>query len=118
RLRPRILRAGAPAGTEMQGPARWQPEALNDHGDDLARWRAFRRERVAGPGGWLAVVGLWWLPDGDGTNTTTISIGSGSANDIVLPSGPERLGTLRIGGGAVLFESRGAAAARGPAQLA
>lgn len=46
---------------------------------------------------WITLAGLFWLKPG--TNT----IGSGRDNDVVLPSGPARLGTLELHGKDVML---------------
>jgi uncharacterized protein len=64
---------------------------VNGHDEpDLEDWRRRRRERVAGPEGWLTVMGLAWLEDGDN------SVGSGPESQVLLPSGPERAGTIEV----------------------
>ena len=52
-------------------------------------WRAGRERALAAPDGWLSLVGLFPLADGEYT------IGSGDHNQIILPeSAPSQLGTL------------------------
>jgi uncharacterized protein len=67
--------------------------------DYLAEVEAWRQEmdaqmRSPGPGGWLAIVGMYPLKQG--TNT----IGSAPGSDVLLPEGaaPERLGVLEFQG--------------------
>ncbi len=50
--------------------------------------------RAPGPGGWLAIVGMYPLEDGENT------IGSAPDSDVLLPAGaaPERLGILNFDG--------------------
>ncbi|MDP2794545.1 MAG: DUF1684 domain-containing protein [Sulfurisoma sp.] len=61
---------------------------------DHARWQAERIAALTRPDGWLTLVGLFWLEEGDH------AVGSAGACEIHLPSGPERLGTLRLHEGA------------------
>jgi uncharacterized protein (DUF1684 family) len=82
-----------------------------DHEREIEEWRAFRRERVAGPEGWLAVVGLWWLQEGPNL------IGSDGENLIALPTGPPRLGSVLVHGGTATFEFDRGIAARAPFRL-
>lgn len=50
--------------------------------------------------GWLGLVGLFWLRDGENR------IGSDPLNDIVLPSGPPRVGNLQYNNGVATFRSK------------
>ena len=54
---------------------------------------------MAGPDGWLTVVGLEWLDQGSN------SIGSGPSNRIRLPAGPPRLGSIEVDGTDALLVS-------------
>jgi len=61
----------------------------------ILEFRKAMEERLRGPKGWLTVVGLTWLKDGANT------IGSGSANAVILPkSVPENLGVITLKGDA------------------
>jgi len=66
--------------------------------------RAWQKQRDAGlraPDGWLTLVGLFWLKEGNNT------IGSGGSNDFVLPesAAAERTGVLQLHGKKVVFRS-------------
>lgn len=63
--------------------------------EEIASWQANRATRLKAEGGWLSVVGLNWLKEGDNR------FGSDRANDIVFPKGPARGGTLRLQKGEV-----------------
>lgn len=54
----------------------------------IEAWKSKRLADLKAPAGWLNLVGRWWLSAG------MVSVGSGADNDLVLPVGPERLGTL------------------------
>jgi hypothetical protein len=57
----------------------------------IAEWRRQHEAALKADGGWLTVTGLFWLKEGPN------SIGSGAANDIVLPAGaPARLGAVKV----------------------
>ena len=58
-------------------------------------WRAARVAKLTEPDGWLTLVGLHFLKDGEST------IGRGRGNDVVLAAGPERLGRVMVKAGAV-----------------
>lgn len=64
------------------------PIAPVDPVKDVEDWRAARVARLEAPDSWLTLVGLHWVEEG------THSIGSGAGNDIVLNTGPAKLGTL------------------------
>lgn len=62
------------------------------HRAEVEAWQAQRLERLQRPDGWLSLVGLHWVDAG------THAIGSAPGNDIVLATGPARLGTLESDG--------------------
>jgi uncharacterized protein (DUF1684 family) len=63
---------------------------VSAHEEDVLTWRANRLARLIGPDGWLAVVGLAWLEEGDNW------VGSGPENQVQLPGGPSRIGKLTV----------------------
>jgi uncharacterized protein len=62
---------------------------------EIEKWRSDREARLKSDGGWLQVVGLFWLKDG------ASSFGTGAGNTIVLPPGsaPARAGVFELHGG-------------------
>ena len=62
---------------------------------DVEKWRAARIAGLTSAEGWLTVVGLSWLKDGDN------AVGSDPANAVVFPAGksPRLLGHIRLAGG-------------------
>ncbi|HEU4713051.1 MAG TPA: DUF1684 domain-containing protein [Pyrinomonadaceae bacterium] len=58
-------------------------------------WREKRNKELRAEDGWLSVAGLFWLKEGSN------SFGSGKGMSIVLPSAPERVGTLELANGVV-----------------
>lgn len=64
-------------------------------------WRKRRVERLTEPHGWLSLVGLVMLEPGSRT-----TVGSDPANDVVVSSGPDFWGAVRVDeeGDRVLFE--------------
>lgn len=69
-----------------------------DYMKEVATWRATRIERLKSPTGWLTLVGLFPLSEGDNT------LGSAVDNQCVFPAGaPERVGTARLEGDRVTF---------------
>jgi uncharacterized protein (DUF1684 family) len=62
---------------------------------DTSAWREEHRADLLKPDGWLALVGLEWLPPGDST------VGSAADNKIHLSSGPAHLAIIHLEGEAV-----------------
>jgi uncharacterized protein (DUF1684 family) len=78
-----------------------------DHAADVAAWREGRLARLQKADGWLSLIGLHWLVEGEQT------LGRAVGNDIEFAAGPDRFGSIRLKGDEVLF----AAAAGGPRVL-
>ncbi|HET7299936.1 MAG TPA: DUF1684 domain-containing protein [Oleiagrimonas sp.] len=57
---------------------------------DIERWRAQRLERLTAPDGWLTLIGLPWLEQGDN------SIGSAADNVIVVEGLPAHFGNVHL----------------------
>ena len=64
--------------------------ADDDYRADIEAWRAHRLERLTAPDGWLTLVGLHFLPEGES------SLGRAADNDIVLAAGPDRIGSVTL----------------------
>ena len=58
--------------------------------NEVETWRAQRLARLSTPDGWLTLIGLHFLKDGDNT------VGSAKDNDIVLAKGPARFGKVSV----------------------
>lgn len=56
--------------------------------DTYADWQSRRLAALKAPDGWLNIVARDWLSEG------VTSVGKASDNDIVLPTGPDHVGTL------------------------
>jgi len=67
------------------------------HPAEVTIWRSERLDRLKAEGGWLSLVGLHWLKDGDN------SIGSAKGSDVLIASAPAKLGTATLAGGEVTF---------------
>jgi uncharacterized protein (DUF1684 family) len=85
-----LLSIGFPSPTMTDAP-RYRAE--------IEKWRADRVRRLTAEDGWLSVVGLSWLEEGDN------SVGSAPSARVSLPSGrtPARLGTIRLARGSASF---------------
>lgn len=79
--------------------------ASEDHAASVEAWRVQRLERLQRPDGWLSLVGLHWLEPG------AQRIGRAADNDIVLATGPDRLGVVTVNGTTVAFEPAASAGA-------
>ncbi len=66
---------------------------------EVKEWRKNRAERLLTPGGWLSLVGLHWLQDGENT------FGSDDSNDIVfIEKAPAFIGSFNKDGGSVTIK--------------
>lgn len=74
------------------------PEQAQQWEAEMLEWREGRLERLTAPFGWLSLVALEFLGDGEWT------VGSGPDNDVQLLSGPERWGSLSLEFPAVWFQ--------------
>jgi len=69
---------------------------------ELETWKAERLAGLKSENGWLSLVGLFWLKEGENR------FGSDPTNEIVLPEGkaPALAGTVRLAGGRVTLEAK------------
>jgi uncharacterized protein (DUF1684 family) len=65
-------------------------QTSDDYVDSIKAFRAGREADLVAEDGWLSVVGLDWLEAGDNR------IGTSPDSDILLPSGPARLGVVSV----------------------
>ena len=63
---------------------------------DLLAWREKRAANLQTPEGWLSLIGLEWLKEGDN------SVGSAADNKIQIAKAPAHLGVVRLGKGGAL----------------
>jgi len=71
-----------------------------DYIDEMELWKKKRFKSVTSPYGWLSVIGLHWLKEGENR------MGSGSENDIVLPEmASPYLGSIFLLDGKMNFSS-------------
>ena len=88
-----ILNSGCADAPEQKG----SPEYINE----ITEWHTQRIENLKKPNGWLNLVGLYWLEEGENT------FGSGQDNDIVFPAekSPDRMGTVTLNDGVVILKA-------------
>jgi uncharacterized protein (DUF1684 family) len=65
---------------------------------ELDEWKSKRVANLTRPHGWLSLIGMEWLHSGENT------IGSASDNSIVLPHGPEHIGTFVLTNNIIVFK--------------
>ena len=67
--------------------------------EGIQQWREARNDRLADPNGWMTLVGLEWLEEGEN------SVGSAKSNDAQIPGGPDFWGTIHLAGDSIRFEA-------------
>ena len=77
--------------SQLTTAATWQ--------EDLQSWKDSRVKSLTRPHGWLSLIGMEWFHNGD------TSIGSASDNGIVLPHGPDYIGTFNMVNGKITFKT-------------
>ena len=82
-----------------------QPQAAvvgASYEQELEEWKAKRLASLKSEDGWLSLIGLFWLKEGENR------FGSGPLNEIVLPEdkAPAQAGTLRLAAGKVTLEAK------------
>jgi uncharacterized protein (DUF1684 family) len=72
------------------------------HAEEVERWKAERLANLKSEDGWLSLVGLYWLKEGENR------FGSDPASDVALPAGkaPPLAGSLWLRDGKVRLEAR------------
>lgn len=72
------------AATDSRSPG------LEDHHELIMEWRKKRHDRLASEDGWMTLVGLEWLQNGENR------IGQGAGNEIHIAGGPDYWGTIYL----------------------
>jgi uncharacterized protein (DUF1684 family) len=68
-----------------------------DYLEQIQDWRQRRHERLSSEDGWLTLVGLEWLEEGENL------VGNLETSDIRIPGGPDLWGTVVVRGDALNF---------------
>ena len=81
-----------PVGSALLGSQRLAAEDLASYRASVAEWDRQRAASLTAETGWLSLIGLFWLQEGDNT------LGSDPRSDIALPASksPARAGTLTL----------------------
>ena len=82
-----VLVVTAGVASDSSAPMTWEK--------DLLSWRAQRATRLLAPEGWLSLIGLEWLKEGDN------SVGSAAGNRIQIAKAPAHLAVVRLDHGAL-----------------
>lgn len=73
------------------------PGEVTSHEQQIRQWREARHARLSSDNGWLTLVGLEWLKQGENR------VGSSPASTVRIPGGPEEWGTLYLDGDTLKF---------------
>lgn len=65
-------------------------ESVGQHRTNIMEWREKRHARLASEDGWMTLVGLEWLQDGENR------VGKSADNDIQLSAGPDYWGSVYV----------------------
>jgi uncharacterized protein (DUF1684 family) len=73
-------------------------QTIEAHYAEVKEWREKRHARLSSDDGWLTLVGLAWLQDGENR------VGKGKNNEVHLPGGPDYWGTVFLEETGLRFE--------------
>ncbi|RAN82044.1 hypothetical protein B5P43_10200 [Bacillus sp. SRB_336] len=85
-----MIRSSLFFAAAIMGVATVHAADTDTYTQSIKQWHAGRVERLTAPDGWLSLIGLEWLKEGDNR------IGSAADNDIVLKAGPAHLGVAKL----------------------
>ena len=103
-LVPLLVALGAGSAAPAAGGAEPVMQPADHSPDYLAQitdWRERRHQRLSSDDGWLTLVGLEWLREGENR------VGSEAGNDIRLPGGPDHWGTVIVAEDGITFVPSG-----------
>jgi uncharacterized protein (DUF1684 family) len=89
--------AGAHAGSSEPAADTLAASAISAHEAEISEWRRQRHARLASDSGWLSLVGLEWLQQGENR------LGSGDDADVRIPGGPADWGTITVSGDTLTY---------------
>jgi uncharacterized protein (DUF1684 family) len=102
-----VLSAACARQSQQQQPQQSQPKQQakttgTAYTEELEQWKSKRLASLKGEDGWLSLVGLHWLKEGEN------KIGSDPSSDVALPEGkaPRVAGSLFLNNGTVRIEAR------------
>jgi uncharacterized protein len=85
-----MIRSSLFVAAVILGVATVHATDIDTYTQNIEQWRAGRVERLTAPDGWLSLIGLEWLKQGDNR------IGRAADNDIVLKAGPAHMGVATL----------------------
>jgi uncharacterized protein len=85
-----MIRSSLFVAAAILGVATVHTTDIDTYTQNIEQWRAGRVERLTAPDGWLSLIGLEWLKQGDNR------IGRAADNDIVLKAGPAHMGVATL----------------------
>src|SRR4051812_29563234 len=88
-----LLLAASIAGVQLMSAKVDGSKPALSYDAQIQDWRTQRVERLKAPNGWLSLIGLHWLKEGENT------LGTDNSNDIVLAAGPAHLGVVTLANG-------------------
>src|SRR5215212_10142448 len=104
------LLLSAACAPQQQQQAQQQPQTTKQQSkatgaaytDEVEQWKSKRLANLKGEDGWLSLVGLHWLKEGEN------KLGSDPSNEVPLPEGrsPRAAGSIFLDGGATRIEAR------------
>src|SRR5215212_6421081 len=104
------LLLSAACAPQQQQQAQQQPQTTKQQSkatgaaytDEVEQWKSKRLANLKGEDGWLSLVGLHWLKEGEN------KLGSDPSNEVPLPEGrsPRAAGSIFLDGGAARIEAR------------
>jgi len=71
--------------------------SLQRYLEEIADWRERRHQRLASEDGWMTLVGMEWLTEGENR------VGSSPASDARIPGGPADWGTIVVNGDEITY---------------
>lgn len=81
----------------MMGGLADLPATERSHEEEVRDWRERRHERLSSESGWLTLVGLEWLKEGENR------IGSNPSSTVSIKGGPDHWGSLYVEGDELRF---------------
>lgn len=77
-------------------------KAQSDFANEIHKWDSSRVKALKEKNGWLNLVGLFWLKEGDNT------FGTDQSNDLIFPTGSttSKAGVIQLKNGVVLLNNR------------
>lgn len=79
-------------------------DGSSSYEDEIGQWRQARNAGLADPNGWMTLVGLEWLEEGQN------SVGAAESSDALIPGGPDSWGTINVDGDTIRFVPAAASA--------